>query len=517
MKKLFRRVTAAVVCAVMLLTVMPLSTATVSAASSTAPLMAIVPLDNRPVCVDRVIYAAESAGFEVAMPAEDLYRTYLDNQGKNANGTQHGDGAAIMTWLENMDRNEGCDYYVIHLDQMFSGGLVGSRYPDTPMPSSVTVSDAGVLTATELDVMNRLVALASKADNHVYFVDTVMRLASTGSYKGYEVPAYNSFREYAQKTRKVLSTSNFDETEYSKSLDSIKQIYNNYQIGSSGETLTFRTTTDSNYQGLTQKQINEYHFFRLRKLMLINRMAQYGAGTGVYIIGVDDASPKVTIQTNEINFIEARMTALGYEYYLSADTDSCGLMAVARCANDYYSATPRIRVRYYGGMADKAADSYDIGTLRTNVQTHVESLNATYIDEKTNSAMEADVEVLVLTKISDSHNIRDNGASSEYTGNIDSLVSRAKSNIKNNIPTIIIDASTEMNYFKSWVKGLKNLQDELIANVDMSRILGYSNWNTVGNSIGIALGMGIARYAYVKYEVNPTAASHVAFAKSLTY
>ncbi len=63
------------------------------------PVLAYVPLDNRPVNADRVIYEAESAGFTVMMPDADLYATRLDGQPLNSNGTQFGDGQKLLNRL----------------------------------------------------------------------------------------------------------------------------------------------------------------------------------------------------------------------------------------------------------------------------------------------------------------------------------------------------------------------------------------------------------------------------------
>ena len=44
--------------------------------------LAYIPLDDRPVNVDRVLYLAQSGDFDVLMPDDDLYSTKLD-------GTRH--------------------------------------------------------------------------------------------------------------------------------------------------------------------------------------------------------------------------------------------------------------------------------------------------------------------------------------------------------------------------------------------------------------------------------------------
>lgn len=494
-----KRILSVMLALVMLVTALAAVPTAVSAETAAMPTLAFVPLDNRPVCTDRVVYQATSAGFDIQMPAEDLYRTYLDGQGTNANGTQHGDGAAIMTWLEEMDAS-GCDHFVIHLDQMFSGGLVGSRYPDTT-----------TVTAAESDIIDRLIVLTNDANNQVYFVDTVMRLASTGGYKGYVQGEYGSFRAYAEQARQQLDTAGFYTDDYNTSVGQLDAIVAGYQIGASGETLTYYTGEATYWNApLTQDMINQYHAFRRRKLDLLNLLMQFGNRRAHYIIGVDDSSPNVTIQTNEINFINARMDTLGYDYYLFADTDSAGMMAVARCVADYYNANTKVQVRYFGNQVDVAADEFDIGTLRSNVTTHLACANATVVDS------DADMELLVLTKADTT--VKDTATEdTTYTANINALIERAQYNIANDIPTVVVDCSTEANYLMSYVYGFTNLQNELVTKLDVSRLLGYSNWNTVGNTLGIAIGQGVARYTYLANATAACDASHAAFVKAMTY
>ncbi len=513
MKHILRRVTALVMCAV--LCVIPMQFSPVTAATTDQPLMAYVPLDNRPVCVDRPIYEAESAGFDIELPPADSYKTLLDGQGgtggevNGASGWQHGDGATIMTWLEEMEA-KGCDHYVIHLDQILSGGLVGSRYPDS--------ASAGI-NAEEKALLKRLDAIVDKQvngvyENKVYFVETVMRLASTGYYKGFTVDEhYNGFRSYAEKARKDVNVADYNVMTWQGAIDCIDAIYYNYPYAADGSTISYSSA-------LTSSLVQLYHNARRRKLdMLYDAIGRFENNqTAVYIFGVDDASPTNTIQTDEIEFIHALMSGYGHDYYLSADTDSSGLMAIARCVNDYYNDYPAMKAVYFGNQIDVAADGFDIGTLRQNIKTHVESLGCVYIDDKNNTTATAEVEVLVLTK--PDTNFTSNGTGVEdqtYTANIKALISRAKSNIANNVPTIIIDASTDTYYGSAWVKGWTNLQDELVTQLDITRLFGYSNWNTVGNSIGIALGNGMARYTYVANADAPTMSAHSAFLQTMTH
>ena len=357
MKISVKRVLAIVLC--MALCAVPFELAPTASATASTPTVAYVPIDDRPVCVDRVIYQAQSAGFNIVMPDADLYQTHLDNQPTNSNGTQYGDGAAIKTWLQSVEST--CDYFVISLDQMFSGGLVNSRYPDT---SVLLTTD---ITSGEKAIADYLIGLANTPGKHVYFFDTVMRLASTGGYKGYELDEYQALRDYGKAARYVYSATSFQTSNYATSKTKINDIYSKYQKDTSNATISatrnvwlYSTNAYGDYT-LTSTQLANYHKARVRKLLLINYMMQYiSSGSAYFTVGVDDASEGNNIQRNEINFIEARMTVLGHGYNLVGDTDSCGLMSVAKCVVDYYGARPKVQVRYYGGGENQHSDDYDI-------------------------------------------------------------------------------------------------------------------------------------------------------------
>ncbi len=527
MKRTLIRVLATTLTIVMLVTMLGVFPMTTSAEqTSEMPVLAYVPLDDRPVVTDRVQYAAVAAGFNIQLPPDkSWYQTHLDNQLFNTDDTrtgntderQVGSGLRIMDWLEEME-DAGCDHYIIHLDMMFSGGLVGSRYPDTHYDN-----DGYLDISEQLAIAARLVALSENPENHVYFIDTVMRLASTSGFKGYKSDVYNALRSYSRKGRPTLNANNWKTTDYAKAcafLDSkaeqgaIKWFYQKDE----------NWNTISPSSPLTQSVLDLYHLARHRKARLINYMIQY-APSSYYVIGVDDASPKNTIQTNEIKFIEARMQAMGITYNLFADADSLGLMALARCSVDYHcgGVAPKIRVKYYGSRQNDPADQYDIGTLQSNVEGHLECAGV----EVTEDSSKANLQLLILTRIGPEDPENDDmetsndyteysSYKSSYESNINNLVARANENIANNIPTIVMDCSAIFD--KAFAAGGANLQDALVNNcTDLGRLIGYSNWNTAGNTIGISIGQGVSRYAYLAGSAPKTAEATIAAAQSITY
>ena len=415
--------------------------------------IAYIPLDNRPVNKDRAEYLAAAAGFTLLIPDEDLYRTALDNMEPNKSGLTYGDRKALLAWLKSIE-NE-CDYYVISLDQMFSGGLVGSRWLSN---TDLTL---------EYEIADYLIALSAR--KHVVLFDTVMRLASTVNYQGYTMEDYSALRTYGMKARKPLSGSSLN----------VENIIAGYRYDENGAEIPI---------SISGTKLDEYLASRERKLRLIDRVLSIaGKDIAALYVGVDDSSPQITIQTNEINYIKK---LAGENLYLFAGADELGLMGIAQITGALYGGT-NCRVAYFGEGADSRADAYDTGTLRENVERHIEAIGGDL-----ESSDPYALQVLVLTRTSD------------ISGNAAKLIAQAEKNLDAGVPTCIIDASTQVG----------ELQRRLLASKSqISRLLGYSNWNTVGNAVGIAISNAAARYCYIYRSKNVTKDSDNAFLKTLTF
>ncbi len=414
--------------------------------------IAYIPLDNRPVNKDRVEYLAASAGFELLIPEESLYRTALDNMTPNPDGSTIGNRKELLKWLKSVEND--CEYFVISLDQLISGGLVGSRY----------LSNTDL--AFEMEVADYLIYLAEK--KHIILFDTVMRLASTVDYQGYKMEEYNALRAYGKKARKTLSGNQL----------TVENIIAGYRYDANGREISV---------SVTSQKLDQYLASRTRKLKVIDYLLSNAVDDIERIyIGVDDSSPETTIQTNEINYI----TSLGGDNLtLFAGADELGLMGIAAVATDVYGEA-KCKVTYFGEGKDWAADSFDTSTLSDCIEKHFSSIGATM-----NSNDDDALQVLVLTR---SNNV------SKYA---DALMKQAVANINNGIPTCIIDASVNSNELPNKV---------IDFNYDIAKLLGYSNWNTVANATGISLSNAVARYQYIKNKY-PTEESNQAFLKTLTF
>lgn len=415
--------------------------------------VAYLPLDNRPVNQERVIYLAQAIGLELVMPEEHLYRTALDSMEPNPNGETLGDRAALLAWLREMDQT--CDAFVISLDQALSGGLVGSRWLDNTDLSF------------EYEILDEIVRLCE--NNTVILFDTVMRLASTSGYQGLGSETYNELRAYGQKARKRLRGSEL----------TIENIIAGYRYDANGQTISFS-------QG--EEVLSRYLASRERKLRLADYLLRNAGDKMEFLyIGVDDSSPQATIQTNEINYLTS---LLGEKGVLSAATDELGLCCLTRMATLLYGS-PQLRLSYYGPGKNQPADNYDIGTLESMMDTHLICLNVTETDDTKNA-----LQVLVLTR------------GSSYSDRQD-LLEQAEKNLRDGIPTMLIDVSLSAS----------ELSDMMFYESDLpiGELLGYSSWNTAANAVGIALSVGVSRYAYLSSVQESTEEANEGFLKCMAF
>ncbi len=338
--------------------------------------VAYIPLDDRPVHTTRVSLLAASAGFSLLMPPKDLYRTALDGRPCNENGTSYGDGAALLTWLENCE----ADYYVISLDQILSGGLVHSRW-------LTEITD-------ETQKIDRLLALLAGKKAILY--DTVMRLAPTVGYKGCTLEGYQDLRAYGMLPRAAVPGP--------LTADAVIAGY----------------AVDT---ALEEEVVRPYLAARSRKLQLAEiLLAKCAAEKNICIYyGVDDSHAGNSIQTNEIALIKQELK----NGYLFTGTDEMGLMAVAALARHHYSAqkAPTVGVHYFGADPALPADDFGTGPLGENVAAHLAALQ---LSPDQNAP---DMELLIYGK----------NAPEDRVAMAEQLLVRCVENQQRHLPTVIID------------------------------------------------------------------------------
>ena len=439
------------------------------------PVIAYVPLDDRPDNVERVVYLAESVGYTLAMPEADLYRTRLDGQPANENGTQYGDLAALYEWVLAQEA-AGCDRYMLSMDQLLSGGLVNSRH--TAESLTVTLSDGRTMTDTEL-LERLLTALAADGNNRVWLLDSVMRLAPTVGYAGFGIEEYNALRAYGAAPRKEASGTEL----------TAEAVTADYRLGS-GEALLRAADF-----GLTEEQADTYLSARRRKLELSDRMMEVVSGREYgnfrVLIGIDDSSAEECIQKNEIAYLRSRLRAGDA---LLSGVDDLAFKAVAKLYLEECGwSGGTAAVRYFGGSEKEPACAYDFQPLDDIMEEHL----AFFALTRSGNYRAAGLQVLVLTQPQAAEN-----SGTYYTQLIEAL----KECRERGWPTILIDAGNGA-YGTAF-------HEALTEQVELGWLLSYAGFLDMAIVTGTALSHGVARYAHLEHGETSTG-EEKAFAKTL--
>ena len=439
------------------------------------PVIAYVPLDDRPDNVERVVYLAESVGYSLVMPEADLYRTRLDGQPTNENGTQYGDIAALYEWVLDQEA-AGCDRYILSMDQMLSGGLVNSRH--TAETLAVTLSDGTVMTDREL-LGGLLTALAADENNRVWLLDSVMRLAPTVGYAGFGIEEYNALRTYGAAPRKEAAGAEL----------TVEAIAADYRLGS-GEALLRAADF-----GLTEEQADTYLSARRRKLELSDQMMEVVSGREYgnfrVLIGIDDSSAEECIQKNEIAYLRSRLRAGDA---LLSGVDDLAFKAVAKLYLEECGwSGGTAAVRYFGGSEKEPACAYDFQPLDDIMEEHL----AFFALTRSGNYRAAGLQVLVLTQPQAAEN-----SGTYYTQLIEAL----KECREMGWPTILIDAGNGA-YGTAF-------HEALTEQVELGWLLSYAGFLDMAIVTGTALSHGVARYAHLEHGETSTGVEK-AFAKTL--
>ncbi len=440
--------------------------------------IAYVPLDDRPDNVERVAYLAESLGYTLAMPEADLYSTKLDSQPANENGTQYGDMAALCEWVLEQEA-AGCDRYILSMDQLLSGGLVNSRH--TAETLTVVLPDGTEM--TDLELMTALLGeLARDENNHVWLLDSVMRLAPTTGYAGFGIEEYNALRAYGAEGRPALAGQDL----------TAEAIQADYRLGGDGREIPLADF------GLTETVVEEYLSARGRKLALAERMMQTVQCGGYenfrVLIGIDDSSEEDSIQKNEIAYLRS---LLREGDALLSGVDDLAFKAVTRLYLEEVGwEGASVSVRYFGGTEDRPACDYDYLPLTEIMEEHADFFGLT-LDESTARPARTALEILVLTQPADET------LKAACCKQLADALNECRSE---NRPVILIDASNGRYEASCYEK--------LTKETELGYLLSYAGFLDMAIVTGTALSHGVARYAFLQ-NGERTEAAERAFLRTL--
>lgn len=438
-----------------------------------AAVIAYVPLDDRPVNTDRVVYLGESLGYELRLPEQDWYHTCLDGQAANATGLRTGDRGALWAWVEEQEA-AGCDRYILSLDQLLSGGLVNSRSVAAQTP----ILGADGQSMTEAEALERyLTPLAADPDNQIYLLDTVMRLAPTVGYDGFDLAGYEALRAYGMAQRPALSGAEL----------TVDRIVAGYPLGADGQPAEADPS-------LTETQIRDYWAARERKLRLADEALRLTEGMeNVHmLIGVDDSAPSSSIQTHEIQYLKQAVAGRGA---VLSGADEDGMLAVCRlyAETDYAGAMPTAWVRYFGGSKHGASSDYDHQPMTEIVAAHLDYLGVVQAE-----GADADLQVLVLTAPAEPQ---------QAAAYCDALIAALRENEENGVPTVLLDAAKN-GYGTAF-------QTKLVGQASLGALMGYAGFYDLANVTGIALSNGVARWLRLNSGAVRSTAQEQAFLRTL--
>ncbi len=453
------------------------------AGSEPGKTVAYVPLDDRPDNVERVVYLAESMGYALAMPDRDLYRTALDGQPLNANGTQRGDMGRLFQWVLDQEA-AGCDRYILSLDQLLFGGLVASRSADG---YDIQLPEGGTIQAFDL-LEELLTALSAGPDNRVWLLDSVMRLAPTVGYEGGTLEEYSAIRAFGALPRRTLAGQDLN----------LENIDESYWWGPNGEDLRAQTRAEGAYETALRHTRS-----RERKLLLSyvvqDTLAKPGYENFRLLIGIDDSSLEDCIQKNEIAFLRQGLRAEKGEEgkkqqidWLLSGVDDLAFKALARMYLDEtgWAAGYSTKLQYIGGTEDRPACEYDFQPLSDIVFEHFQFFGLW-------EARAAGLCVLVLTQPENE---------SLKQAYINLLLQTLEDNRKHQMPTILIDAS-------NGTYGTE-VYEALTKKAELGYLLAYSGMLDMAIVTGTALSHGVARLAVLK-NGDGTGACDRAWARTL--
>lgn len=438
------------------------------------PVIAYVPLDDRPDNVERVVYLADSLGYELLMPEADDYRTRLQDQPLNENGTQYGDRGDLYEWVLAQEA-AGCDRYILSLDQLLSGGLVNSRSMWESEP--VTLSDGSTLTEEAL-LDSLLAVLAADENNQVWLLESVMRLAPTVGYDHWDLDGYNALRSYGMAGRPVLEGEDL----------TISNIEADYRLASDGTVLEL-----SEFE-LEEWEVAEYLAARTRKLTLSDQMLETVSQPGYenfhVLIGIDDSSVEDSIQKNEIAYLRS---LLREGDALLSGVDDLAFKAVSRLYLDEIGwQGANVSVEYFGGTEDQPACAYDYQPLTTIVEEHFDFFDLTAVEPGAE-----ELRVLVLTQPADE---------AQKEAYYEALIADLNDCRKAGMPVVLIDAGNG-TYGTAF-------HEALTEETELGWLLSYAGFLDMAIVTGTALSHGVARYAFL-HSGNQTEATERAFARTL--
>jgi len=331
---------------------------------------------------------------------------------------------------------DGVDGYVISVSMLAYGGLIASR------TATATLEQA------RANVAAIRALRAAHPDAVIEVHDTIQRLALTST--GTPLDAYISLLvQWAQLYDRVV---NLGQEELRPQLDAVRA-------------------------QIPDEIVEDYLAARARNHE-INRLMVHWVADGTIshlVLSEDDTAPFGLARAERVQ-LEALAAELGVtdrvEIFPGADEVDALLVARLIAAG----TAPTYRVEYAGISGEEWTAALEGIPFAENIRRHVAAIGGRVVDG------DADIVLAVNTP---------SAQPSSRGADLDAFVARIGALLAAGTPVIVVDPLT-VN------RADHDLVARMEARLDLAALLSYSGWNTGGNALGLALGHGTARWAYLK-------------------
>ena len=395
-----------------------------------------VPMDNRPVCLAYTVDTLKMAGWEIAVPPDEII----------ASRYKKGDPDKLLAWLE----TECKDAYaaVISSDAVIYGGLVASR----------THEDAVRLLSERRE---RLSQIKEKSlGTKIYVFSTIMRTPKMSS-GGVEPPYYEKwgpdiFRLSALWDKfNMMGLTREETAEYEKLQEKIPEDvikdWSNRRM----------SNLEINFELLDSTREGDFDYF---------------------VLGKDDTAPfsQSHMEARYINDAIKKNPINNFQLFVGAD--QLGMLLLTRAVNERERGMPLVYARYAEGKGDKNIPSYEDVEIGKTVKSHIQAMGGMV-------ARRIDNAELVLMVNTPYDGITKEASSADNIYEADKNILQFASLIKNEAEQKMV-AVADVQFGN----GASNaLAMELMKNNAGREIAAYAGWNTASNSVGYALSQGLLR------------------------
>ena len=297
----------------------------------------LIPLDDRPPCLQFPVKMGLIGDVELVSPPRDLLGKFTD----------FGKSDAIIQWINQQDLTK-FDAAIISMDMLAYGGLVASRVHQTNVDTAIQ----------HLEIISIIHEKYPKLK--LYGSSVIMRLAPTGDGKN---------EAYREKLARWADFSPYPEN---------KEIVAKLESEIPAEAL-------QNYKKARERNLKiNFQAVKLAQENVLDYL----------ILSQDDAKPKgIHVQDREALTDYVKTNSLNQKIAIQPGADEVSMLLLARSMTDKYQYRPKIKAIFSSDSMAKQAMPFEDRPLSKTVSFHIKAVGATEVFDET----QADILFYVYT------------------------------------------------------------------------------------------------------------------------